>query len=459
MVGGVYCPLSPRDPQHRLHALTQQTQSRLVLIHWLSKMNFNDDILAIDIQSIAANNDIVSDIDIDRLSSIAITPNDIAYVIFTSGSTGIPKAVQIRHENFTRYMYSFVSVSTLNEDDVAVQMSRSSFDVHLQQIVGVLLIGATLIMLRARGMTDFDYLADVLNKKQITYLNTAPVLFQSFFSYLSQYKKTYVVKYLRSLCSGGEAFASKLIDLIRESNIPNYTLWNLYGPAETTITSTLHLVDTGVATKCIPIGRSLCNYRCLILNEFLQNTSVNQEGELFVGGGGVFAGYLGRDDLTAKALVEIDYELFYRTGDLVTSDNNGLLHYQGRKDHQIKLHGQRIELSEIERCLLNTFISACVVIKWNDDHLAAYVQSSSHINEEQLRQHCRSHLPPHMIPSIFIILEELPLNQNGKVDRKLLPPPHFSFVPLTNSTELLLPTSDIEYWWSFNNYHATISSI
>ncbi|CAF1535009.1 unnamed protein product, partial [Adineta steineri] len=122
----------------------------------------------------------------------------------------------------------------------------------------------------------------------------------------------------------------------------------------------------------------------------------------------------------------------------------GLLHYQGRKDHQIKLHGQRIELGEIERCLLNiTSISACVVVKWNDDYLVAYVQSS-HISEDELRQHCQSHLPPHMIPSIFIILDKLPLNQNGKIDRKLLPSPNFSSINLTNSIELLLPTNDIQ---------------
>ncbi|CAF4135213.1 unnamed protein product, partial [Adineta steineri] len=183
----------------------------------------------------------------------------------------------------------------------------------------------------------------------------------------------------------------------------------------------------------------------MIINQFLQSSATDQEGELFVGGVGVFAGYLGRDDLTAKALVEIDGQLFYRTGDLVTIDNNGFLHYQGRKDHQIKLHGQRIELGEIERCLLNiTSISACVVVKWSDDYLAAYVQSSFHTNEEQLRQHCQSHLPPHMIPSFFVILDKLPLNPNGKIDRKLLPSPHFSSMQLTNSTELLLPTNDIE---------------
>ncbi|CAF0971108.1 unnamed protein product [Adineta steineri] len=426
MAGGVYCPLSPRDPQHRLHALVQQTQSHLVLVHWLTKMKFNSDSLTIDIHSVLINNDAISDIYVDRLSSVTVTPNDIAYIIFTSGSTGLPKAVQVRHENFTRYIYSFVSVSTLKKHDVAVQMARSTFDVHLQQIVGVLLIGATLVMLRSRGMTDFDYLADVLYKKQITYFNTVPVLFENLFSFLSRSKKMYAVKYLRSLCSGGEAFGSELIGLIQEGNISNYTLWNLYGPAETTITSTFHLINTGASPNCIPIGRPLSNYRCLILNEFLQSVFANQEGEFFVGGVGVFAGYLGCDDLTAKALVEIDGQLFYRTGDLVTTNNNGLLHYQGRKDHQIKLHGQRIELGEIERCLLNiTSISACVVMKWNDDYLVAYVQSSD-TNEEQLRQHCQSHLPPHMNPSFFIILDKLPLNQNGKIDRKLLPSPNFS---------------------------------
>jgi hypothetical protein len=196
----------------------------------------------------------------------------------------------------------------------------------------------------------------------------------------------------------------------------------------------------------IPIGIPLPSYQCLVFDRFSQSVVIGQEGELLMSGVGVFAGYLGRDDLTAKALIEIDGEIFYRTGDLIQIDNNGLLHYQGRKDHQIKLHGQRIELGEIERCLLNTSISACVVIKWGDDHLVAYVQTSD-MNEEQLREHCQSHLPPHMIPSIFMVLEKLPLNANGKIDRKCLPLPNFfdlSSTSLTNQGELLVPTNEIE---------------
>jgi hypothetical protein len=202
-------------------------------------------------------------------------------------------------------------------------------------------------------------------------------------------------------------------------------------------------VDIVANTQSISIGVPLPNYQCLIFDGFSQSVMMNQEGELFVGGVGVFAGYFGRDDLTAKALTEIDGEIFYRTGDLVRMGNNGVLHYLGRKDHQIKLHGQRIELGEIERCLLDTSISACVVIKWGDDHLVAYVQSSD-IDEEKLREHCESHLPPHLIPSIFIVLEQLPLNANGKIDRKLLPSPSLSLMTLPTANESSLSHNELE---------------
>ena len=220
-------------------------------------------------------------------------------------------------------------------------------------------------------------------------------------------------------------------------------IWNIYGPAEITIASTFDIIDCRFLADDVPIGQSFPNYRWKILDDLSQAVPVGQEGELFVGGVGVFAGYLGRDDLTQKALVKINGEIFYRTGDLVRIDKNGLLHYQGRKDHQIKLHGQRIELGEIERCLLQTSISACVVIKWREDHIVAYVQSSA-MNEKQLREHCQSYLPPHMIPSIFVVMEKLPLNPNGKIDRKCLPSPDMSSVTLSSASATDTPHNQLE---------------
>jgi acetyltransferase-like isoleucine patch superfamily enzyme/acyl carrier protein len=218
-------------------------------------------------------------------------------------------------------------------------------------------------------------------------------------------------------------------------------IWNVYGPAETTLASHYHLVNPMIDINSIPLGRPLLNYRCLIVDSFLQPVCVAQEGELLMGGVGVFAGYLGREDLTAKALIRIDEQTFYRTGDLVRLDKSGLLHYVGRKDYQVKLRGQRIELGEVEECLLNfsSTISGCVVIKWGDDHLVAYVQTDD-IDVEQLREHCRCYLPSFMVPWMFIALEQLPLNANGKLNRKHLPPPNPSIFSGSDITDLTPPT-------------------
>ncbi|CAF1419955.1 unnamed protein product [Adineta steineri] len=440
MSGGVYCPLSPRDPQHRLHALTQQTQSRLVLVHHLTKTKFDDDIISLDIDTILN----INVMDKEDLSSVIVKGEEIAYIIFTSGSTGTPKAVQVRHKNFIHCMHCLAYINSFNTDDTVVQMTPCSFDVHVQEILGTLLVGGTLIMLHPGGTIDYDYLSKVLQNKQITYLHSVPSLLHIFLTFIQQNKNMNAVKYLRSLCSGGETFSVHLTGLILKIGITNCIVWNTYGPAEATIDCAVHCINITNAIHNIRIGRPLSNYRCTLMSHYLQSCVTDEEGELCVGGAGVFAGYLGRDDLTAKALVEIDGQLFYRTGDLVRMDNNGLLDYLGRKDHQIKLHGQRIELGEIERCILEIpSISTCVVMKWNDDYLVAYVQSAD-IDEKVLRQHCQSHLPPHMIPSLFVILDKLPLNANGKVDRKLLPPPDFSSTHLTNHNELLLPMNENE---------------
>ncbi|CAF4028553.1 unnamed protein product, partial [Adineta steineri] len=319
MAGGVYCPLSPRDPQYRLHALTQQTKSRVVLAHDLTKTKFDDDIVSPNIDSLLNINNMDSGVNYNCLSSVEVKDKELAYIIFTSGSTGTPKAVQVRHKNFIDCINSLAFINSFNKDDTVVQMTRCSFDIHVQEILG-------------------------------------------------------------------EPFSVPLIGLIVKIGITNCIVWNLYGPAEATIGSTIHYVDVKNDTQSIPIGRPFYNYRFMILNEYLQSPVVSQEGELFVGGAGVFAGYLSRDDLTAKALVEIDGDLFYRTGDLVKMDSDSLLYYIGRNDNQVKLRGQRIELGEIERCLLSKSISACVVIKGSNDHLVAYVQSSD-ADEKQLRQY------------------------------------------------------------------------
>ncbi|CAF3541267.1 unnamed protein product, partial [Adineta steineri] len=432
MVGGVYCPLSPRDPQQRLYVLVQQTHSRLVLLHHLTRTKFQNDIISLDIDLVMINSDFRAEIDTDQLSITGITSEDIAYIIFTSGSTGIPKAAQIRHRNVIQCTHSMFLVNAVNEKDTVIQIARCSFDVHVLDIMGTLQLGGTLIMLHPDGILDLEYFASVLARKQVTYIQAVPSLLRAVFTFIRDTR--------------GEPCTVDLCKLITNCQQQKCAIWNFYGPAETII-CTYHCIELETNANKIPIGLSMPNYRCLVLDEYLQSMPVDQEGELYVGGVGVFAGYLRCADLTAQVLIEVDDKTFYRTGDLVRVDNNGWLHYVTRKDFQVKLHGQRIELGEIERCLLNTSISACVVSKWNEDHLVAYIQSSD-VNEKQLRRHCQSHLPPHMVPSFFVLLDKLPLNANGKIDRKLLSPSHFSQLSstlVTNSTKSIQPTNEIEF--------------
>jgi len=173
-----------------------------------------------------------------------------------------------------------------------------------------------------------------------------------------------------------------------------------------------------------------------IVDEFDQPVVPGTHGELLIDGIQRFPGYFNQDDLTKKVFCDS----FYRTNDLVRLGANGLLYYLGRKDYQVKLRGQRIELAEIERCILDSslHVSACVVTKWNENYLIAYIQSCN-ITEEQLREHCRSFLPSFMVPSIFIVLEQFPLNNNGKVDRKRLPMPDFHRLTSVVATKMHLP--------------------
>nr|ACD54728.1 non-ribosomal peptide synthetase, NRPS-like protein [Adineta vaga] len=445
IAGSAYCPLSARDPEQRLNVLIHQTQSPLVLIHHLTQYKFNNNnINTLDIDTIINNNQIINEEDLYHLSNIIITPESIAYVIFTSGSTGIPKAVQVRHQNFIECIHSLVHINTFTEMDTIIQMARCSFDIHMQDIVGTLVVGGTLVMLHPKGNMDFEYLTEVLKTKQITFIHAVPTLIYSLFQYIKETKDLLVIESLRTLCASGEAVSTKMINFLATFLARTVQIWDLYGPAETTLISTYHLIDPTIDKTSIPIGRPLPNYTCFVHDEFSQPISIHQVGELIIGGVGVFAGYLGRDDLTANALVNIDGEICYKTGDLVRLNENGLLDYLGRKDNQVKLRGQRIELNEIEQCLLETSITACVVIKWKDDYLVAYVQNIN-TDVKLLREHCLCRLPSFMVPSMFIVLEEFPLNANGKIDRKRLPTPDFSSVSnIEEDLEHIEPKTKLE---------------
>ncbi|CAF3910855.1 unnamed protein product [Rotaria sp. Silwood1] len=222
----------------------------------------------------------------------------------------------------------------------------------------------------------------------------------------------------------------------------NTQIYNLYGPAECSILATYHLVTSANLTdESIPIGVPVSNYTCHILDEYLSPVPMNTLGELYIGGPGVFTGYLGDNDtiraLNEKVLVcppgHNQENLFYRTGDLCRLSNDGAIIYAGRIDHQVKIRGQRLELGEVEASLSDPDIVCCAVVKLvdevtNEEYLAAYIQPAKHVpsmehGSIQARVFSRSKqiLPAFMVPTAWLIMEKLPLNSSDKIDRKQLP--------------------------------------
>ncbi|CAF2949617.1 unnamed protein product [Rotaria sp. Silwood2] len=325
----------------------------------------------------------------------------------------------------------------MNNNDIVLQITSATFDIHIQEILGSMVLSSTLVMLHPNGNLEMDYVSKVINDNCVTYIIFVPILTRILCDYLET-KKDNIAKTVRCFCSIGEAMIPKTVAKLASYLHPMCKIYNLYGPAETTLVSTYHLVQLqDLCEITIPIGRPLPNYQCLILDNYLQPALT---GELYIGGIGVFHGYLGHPNLTQQALVNISGEgKWYKTGDLVKLDSNGEIQFVGRLDFQIKLRGQRIETGEIEQIILKdgslSFeISNCTITKVNDektkeDHLIAYIQSTStedkQVLESHLKAHCHSWLPSYMIPSMFIILDEFPLNSNGKVARQQLPKPDF----------------------------------
>ena len=221
MIGGVYCPLSPRDPDDRLYQLIDDTRSHFILLHWQTKHRFVNKSVFLEIDLLLTNYHGDIKLDIHQLTGIVLSGQSIAYIVVTSGSTGSPKAVsliecksfehhifvqsqaQVRHRNICECLHSMTHIGALNGGDTVIQMARCSFDVHVQEILSSMMLGATTIMLHPGGTIDFNYLSTVLQRKQVTFMTTVPSLFINFFTFIRQSIVEDGLKCLRSIISGG----------------------------------------------------------------------------------------------------------------------------------------------------------------------------------------------------------------------------------------------------------------
>ena len=350
---------------------------------------------------------------------------EVAYVIYTSGSTGRPKGVQVEHRNLANLVQAMVERPGVRSSDVLLSVTTLSFDISLLELLVPLVVGAEVVIVDSETATDGSALAAVLAESGATIMQSTPSRW-----WLLIEAGWRGDRRLKALC-GGEAMTRELADQLLAGC---GSVWNMYGPTETTIWSAVEEVREGEGP--VPIGAPVANNRLYVLDANLQLLPIGVPGELVIGGSGVARGYLGRPELTAERFVADPFgsepgARMYRTGDLVRRTRSGDLEFLGRIDQQVKVRGHRIEPGEIESVLArHPAIAQAVVTAYQhapgDTRLAAYytlTEPSVAAVAEELRSHLRATLPDYMVPSAYVALAAFPSTPNNKIDRAQLPAP------------------------------------
>ena len=351
---------------------------------------------------------------------LAAKPGDIAYIIYTSGSTGKPKGVLLEHRGVVNFTDSTRDLFDLTPADRVLGFASMTFDVSVFETFSALLTGARLCLATDDERLSIDRLQSLMERAGITVIDLPPTVMPL----LAPEKFTD----LRIAFVGGEAFSGELVNRWN----PGRRLFNGYGPTECTVTMIVEECP-GTWDTSPPIGLPMANHVAHVLDSDLRQVPIGVPGELVIGGAGLARGYLDRAELTAEKFVTDPFGTapggrLYRTGDLVKRLPDGRLVFLGRLDQQVKIRGLRIELGEVESALAGVAgIGPVSVQPWADDagdkHLVGYLTGVGEQQVPSVREHLGTLLPSYMIPSYFVVLEELPLTSSGKVDWRRLPAP------------------------------------
>ncbi|HKU77526.1 MAG TPA: amino acid adenylation domain-containing protein, partial [Pyrinomonadaceae bacterium] len=429
--GGAYLLLDPAYPSERRLFMLADSAAQVVL----TRQSFVEElgeqkahVLCLDAQwaSVAEES--------EENPLNAVTPDNLAYVVYTSGSTGRPKGIGMPQ----RPLMNLLAFQTNNFDHSnpprTLQFASLSFDVSFQEIFSTFCAGATLVLIAEEVRRDGRALWQVLVEKIVERLFLPFVALQQLAEVVEA--EATVPLHLREVITAGEQLKVTGEIRLMFEKLPDCTFVNQYGPSETHVVTAWQLPGTPDEWPHLPpIGKPISNTQIYVLDEWLQPVPVGVIGELYVGGDCLARGYIDRPEQTAERFIPDPFserrgERLYKTGDLVRYLNNGCLDFAGRRDHQVKVRGFRIEIGEIEAALkLHPAVKQTVVHAWDDKtgqkRLAAYVVAAPEesVATAELRNHLRELLPEYMIPSAFVLLAELPLTPSGKVDRRALSAP------------------------------------
>ncbi|MFC0449395.1 amino acid adenylation domain-containing protein, partial [Rhodococcus jostii] len=365
----------------------------------------------------------------ERLGRLRV--ENSAYVMFTSGSTGRPKGVAVPHAGIVNRLVWMQGEYGLGSVDVVLQKTPVAFDVSVWELFWPLQVGARLVIARPDGHRDPGYLEQVIREESVTTVHFVPSMLEVFLTGATMAG----CGSLRRVFASGEALPPATVARLHRAG--GAELHNLYGPTEASVDVTFYETgpdDGGADRTSVPIGAPVWNTQALVLDARLRPVPVGVAGELYLGGVQLARGYQGRPDLTAERFVANPFGAgrLYRTGDRVRWLPGGQLEYLGRTDFQVKLRGQRIELGEIEAVLSRREdVAQAVVVLRGDgatgDYLAGYVVpvGGAVVYERAVLATAAASLPGFMVPATVTVLRELPVNANGKLDRKRLPKPDF----------------------------------
>lgn len=355
---------------------------------------------------------------------------DAAYLFFTSGTTGKPKAVLGTHQGLAHFLQWQQATFAIGPDDRCAQLTALSFDVVLRDIFTPLTSGATLCLPEADA-SDPHQLLPWLQQEKITLLHTVPTLAEL---WLTHRPEALTLPHLRLAFFAGEPLPQALVQRWQQHLAPHGQIINLYGPTETTLAKCYYPVPTPPPPGVQPVGRPMPHAQALLLNSNDQLCGIGEVGEIVLRTPFRSLGYLNIAEETAVRFIinpftAVADDWLYRTGDRGRYRPDGLLEILGRVDHQIKIRGMRIEPGEIAAVLQeHTAVQTALVVPWDNEgekQLAAYLvaPSAGASFPTDLRQFAGERLPTHMVPTAFILLDALPMNANGKVNRQALPPP------------------------------------
>jgi amino acid adenylation domain-containing protein len=419
--GGAYVPLDPTYPAERLgFMLRDSAPAVLVTQASLARLFAGARVPVLEVDA-----PVWADAPAWNPERGGLTPEHLAYIIYTSGSTGTPKGVMNPHRGVVNRVAWGQRTWKIAARDAVLGHTSLGFDGHVRELLLPLAAGARVVLARPGGQTDPAYLVELVQREWITTVNLVPSVLQLL---LDEPRAEECLSVSRVLC-GGEALSAALLRRCAE-RLPGAAVHNLYGPSEAA--TALALPDAVAATGTVPVGRPVANTRAYILDALGRPVPVGAPGELYVGGAGVARGYLDRPGLTAERFLPDPFGAaagarMYRTGDLARWMEDGSIEFLGRRDFQVKVRGQRVELGEIEaRLMEHAGVREAVVLAREDapggQRLVAYFAGEP-VGVEALRAHLGERLPEYMVPAAYVRLDALPLTPSGKLDRRALPAP------------------------------------